>query len=86
MGRLIFLRGFGSSLFYFLADFSYAIVKGVGIMTILKKVGMILANTAGGLGAAVAIYLVLVGVYATVEPERMAHLLKGSVDNFEKYK
>jgi uncharacterized protein YutE (UPF0331/DUF86 family) len=55
-------------------------------MTILKKVGMILANMAGGLGATVAIYLVLVGVYATVEPERTAQLLKGSVDNFEKYK
>lgn len=55
-------------------------------MTILKKIGKILANAVGGLGAAAVIYLILVGVYATVEPEQTAQLLKGSVDNFSKYK
>ena len=54
-------------------------------MTILKKIGMALANVIGGLGAAAVIYLVVTGIYAVVAPEKMARLLKSSVDNFSKY-
>lgn len=61
-------------------------MKGVDFMTILKKIGKVLANMVGGLGAAAVIYLVVTGVYSLVEPEKMARLLKASTDDFSKYK
>ena len=55
-------------------------------MTILKKIGKVLGNSICGCGAAVVLYLIIVGIYSTIAPNEMSRLLNAATDDYERYR